>query len=333
MSRTSINLTESGPKSSLTALLERPVVQVALFLGITLVLGQRSGPSVLFLLTTVIIMSILAMGTNLLFGWSGIASFGQAAYFGIGAYTVALLKDASVSPLVTIVLGSFFGAVGAAVFFSIARRTTGVQFAMLTLAAGQMLYLTTYRISALGGENGIPGISRGQMFGFSLVPQWNFFVFVAVVSTVAYWMLLVLYRSPFGYSSRAVKDDATRAAALGIPVVRVRFYAFTLAGAVCGLAGSLFALQLTIVSNLSLYWLTSGNGIVMALLGGLGSFWGPVIGAFMFIVSDWYLRSLFTAPMLFVGLAFLIVVLVLPEGLVSMPGRLAKSRIWRIRAR
>lgn len=300
-----------------------PVVLVAGFL-----VALFADASKLFLLTTAAIYVLFALSTNVLFGWAGMASFGQAAFFGAGGYAVALLRNQEFSPLVLLLIAGIVGLVFALVFGVVAVRTSGVEFAMLTLVFAQVLYLLTYRIDALRGEDGIPGIRRGSLFGLDLGSQTTFWWFVVVVVGISALALRRIRQSSLGASFSAVRDDPLRAAALGVPVRIVRVVAFSLAGAFGGVAGGLFALQQGLVSPVVLFWALSGNVIVMCLVGGLHHFWGPAVGAVTFTVLNWYLFDQTESPRLYIGLAFLVIVIVLPGGLASLP-RLAWDRLRR----
>lgn len=284
----------------------------------------------LFLFTTAIIYVLFALSTNLLFGWTGMSSFGQAAFFGAGGYSVGLLRDSGLSPLILLLVAGTAGLVFALVFGVVAVRTSGVEFAMLTLVFAQVLYLLTYRIDSLRGEDGIPGIPRGEVFGIDLGSQQAFWWFVIIVVGICVVALRRIQASSLGASFSAVRDDPLRAAALGVRVRVVRVIAFTMAGAFGGIAGGLFAVQQGLVSPLVLFWALSGNVIVMCLVGGLRHFWGPAVGAITFTLLNWYLFDQTEAPRLYIGLAFLVVVIVLPGGLASLP-RLAWDRLGRRR--
>lgn len=285
----------------------------------------------LYLMTTSIIYVLFALSTNVLFGWTGMASFGQAAYFGVGAYTVGLLRDAQLSPLLLVLLAGVLGAVMAGMLGVLAVRVSGVQFAMLTLVFAQVLYIAALRVPALGGEDGLPGITRGSVFGIDIGGQGRFWWFVIVVVGLGAYGLLRIRRSSLGVSMAAVRDDPLRAAALGIPVRLVRILAFVVAGGFGATAGSLFAMQQGLTSPSVLYWVLSGNVIIMCLVGGLHHFWGPAVGAVVFTILNWYLFSRVSGPLFYVGLVLLVVVVFLPGGLASTVG-LVRERFARSEA-
>jgi branched-chain amino acid transport system permease protein len=298
---------------------------LAVFIPVAIVAPLVLQGSQLFLATTVLIYALFALGTNVLFGWTGISSFGQAAYFGTGAYTAGLLKDTIESPVLGILLAALAAGVLAAAFATVSSRITGVEFAMLTLVFGQVLWLLTYRIDALGGENGITSIRRGELFGQNLFQDDLFWWFVIAVVLVGYLVLRRIAGSSFGAAMNAVRDDPLRAAALGVNIRLVRIAAFTVAGVAAGLAGGLMAKQQGLVTPSLLIWSLSGEVIVMCLLGGLRKFWGPAVGAVLLTVLEWFLSDRVPSPLLYVGLALLLVVTLLPGGLASLPS-LVRSR-------
>lgn len=297
-----------------------------------LVVGAGAGTSGLFLWTSALIYGTFALSTNVLFGWSGMTSFGQAAFFGTGAYTVALLRTAEASPLLVLLLGGLAAGALAAAFARLAVRVQGTAFAMLTLVFSQVLYLLTFHLQALGGENGIPGIPRGDFLGVSLGGSDAFWWYAIGVIAVAVWLLRRLQLSNVGAALRAVRDDPIRAVALGLPVRRLRMLAFAVAGLVAGIAGGLYSQQQGLVSSDALSWQLSGDVIIMAVLGGTGAFFGPLAGGAIFTFASHYLFQNTKAPELYLGVAFLLVVLFAPGGLVSLP-RAARAAALRLRRR
>jgi len=292
---------------------------------VALVGGMLFDGSMLFLLTTAVIYALFASATNVLFGWTGVSSFGQAAYFGVGAYTVGLTKDLISNPILAIVLGMASAAIIAGVYGILASRITGVEFAMLTLIFGQILWLLTFRIPELRGENGIPAISRGKLLGVNLFDDQAFWWYVFAIVTLAFLVLRRIRGSSFGAAMTAVRDDPIRAEALGISVRWVRVSAFALAGAFAGLAGGLMAQLQGLVIPEMITWGLSGEVIVMCLIGGMRSFWGPAIGAVLLVLVNYFLLDATSAPDLWVGLALLVIVLVVPGGLLSLPSRISDA--------
>ncbi len=296
-----------------------------------LIVSFGVGTSALFLWTTALIYGLFALSTNVLFGWSGMASFGQAAFFGTGAYTVALLRTTGLNSIVCLLLAGVAGGVLAAVFARLAVRVQGTAFAMLTLVFSQVLFLLTFHLQALGGENGIPGVPRGDFVGISLGTDDAFWWYAVIVVAVAVWLLRRLQLSNVGTALRAVRDDPVRAVALGLPVRRLRMLAFAVAGLVAGIAGGLYSQQQGLVSSDALSWQLSGDVIIMAVLGGTSVFFGPLVGGAIFTFVSHYLFQNTKAPELYLGIVFLLVVLFAPGGLVSLPGA-ARSFALRMRS-
>jgi len=290
---------------------------------VALAVGSLFDGSLLFLLTTAVIYALFASATNILFGWTGVSSFGQAAYFGVGAYTVGLTKDFIDNPILAVLLAMLIAAVVAGAYALLASRITGTEFAMLTLIFGQILWLLTFRVPELHGENGIPGISRGELLGVNLFADQAFWWYVVVIVTIALLILRRIRGSSFGAAMNAVRDDPIRAEALGVSVRSVRIWAFVLAGAFAGLAGALMAQHQGLVTPEMLAWGLSGEVIVMCLIGGMRSFWGPVIGAILLVLVKHFLLDATSAPDFWVGLALLVIVLVVPGGLLSLPKKIA----------
>lgn len=308
----------------------RPIVQVlplfVLFAAITPLVASTSS---LFVWTTATIWVLFALATNVLFGWSGMLSFGQAAYLGVGGYSVALLQGSGLPPVLLVVCGGLIAAAFAAVFSMVALRTSGVEFAILTLVFSQVLYLLTFRVKSLRGDDGFGGLSEGTIFGAELADDTNRFFYIVAVVAVCALAMLRLRQSTMGASLAAVRDDPLRAAALGLPVRRLQVLAFTIAGGFTGIAGGLLAQHQGTISPRLFSWLISGEIIVVCLIGGTAWFWGPAMGAILFIFANDLLFGRTSSPTFYIGLVFLVVVLVLPGGLSSLPKVLRGSRFGR----
>lgn len=295
------------------------VVMAAFVVG-TYVLGT---PAQLYFWTTVAVTVLFAMAVNLLFGQTGMLSFGQAAYFGIGAYAVGLLVPQQPNPLLMLVISTLAGALAAFAVGLITLRTTELVFAMLTLAFGMALYSITFRVQAVGGENGIVGIIPPDLFSIQLSDSHALWVFTAVVVGAATAFLWVLAGSPFGRTLKMIRDDPARAENLGIPVFRFRLAAFTTSGAVCGLAGALYAYVQSVASPDALFWTTSGTPVIVSLLGGAGFFLGPALGAVLYVYATDALSQITPAWIFWIGIGFLVVVLLAPDGILG-----GVQRLW-----
>lgn len=311
----------------------RPVYEPLIFLAVTSLAYLVMPANGQYILSISIIYALLATSLGVLFGWSGIYSFGHAAFFGMGAYTTALFKTAAWGPLAFLAISALVAGTAALIIGLLGRRLAKVEFAMLTMIVGQIAYLLTFRVPALQGDNGIFGIPRGNVFGINITPSSSFWWYSIVLVAVVMAILRRIHLSPFGESLNAIRDDPIKAAAIGIPVKSLRLAAFTLAGAVAGLAGGLFAQQGGIVTPSSLAFTFSGQIIIMALLGGMMKFWGPAIGAVLFQFINALVFGGSTHGTLYLGIILLAVVLVFPSGVLgvlsTLRGVLKKMRSRR----
>ncbi|MGK0330388.1 MAG: branched-chain amino acid transport system permease protein [Minisyncoccia bacterium] len=308
-----------------------PIVQVVpIFVVFASITPFFASTSSLFVWTTAAIWVLFALATNVLFGWSGMLSFGQAAYLGVGGYTVALLQDSGLPPILMVVCGGLSAAAIAAVFSTVALRTSGVEFAVLTLVFSQVLWLLTFRVKSLRGDDGFGGLSEGTIFGAELADDTNRFFYIVAMVGLCVFILLRLRQSTLGASMAAVRDDPLRAAALGLPVRRIKILAFSIAGGFTGIAGGLLAQHQGTISPRLFSWLISGEVIVACLIGGMAYFWGPAMGALVFIFANDLLFGATNSPTFYIGLVFLVVVIALPGGLGSLPKVFRSSRLGRI---
>ena len=291
--------------------------------------------SAMFFLTELLTGILFAIAVNLLLGFTGLVSFGQAAYYGLGAYAVAMLIRATSTDLLVpaILFGAVIAAVGALILGAIALRATGVAFSMLTLAFAQMIFifaLTQTHIT--GGENGLPGIIRSPNalgpLPLDLSGPHAFYYFALLIIGLSLAFLRVLISSPFGYALRIIREDPKRAEFLGLQVKRYQLASFVISGFFSGLAGGFFVFLVGLASSEMLFWSKSGDPIIMALLGGLHTFWGPGIGAVIYLTLVKQISGLTTGWMAYVGLLLLFLVLVLPEGILGVPARIRLLR-WR----
>ena len=269
----------------------------------------------------ILIYGLFALGFNMLFGTLGLLSFGHAALFGGGAYACGLVMLKLGLPWYVGILGSVLaGMLIAATIGAFAIRTRGIYFAMVTLALAQCLYFLADQATDLtGGENGLRGVDLKtiQLPGMTLNfvdPLTRYYV-VAFFVAVALFVLSRILASPFGAVLEAVRENEARARACGYHVRMVRYLAFILSGGFCGLAGALQALHLSIVPLETLAISNSGLVVMMSLLGGMGTFFGPFVGAGIFLLLE-NLVSLWTVHwQIFVGAAFVACVLFFPRGI------------------
>ena len=273
------------------------------------------------LAVNILIYGLYALGFNLVFGYLGLLSFGHAALFGTGAYLCGIAIVHFALPwFVAIALGILGGLLMALLIGVLAIRTRGIYFAMVTMALSQCVYYLFYQaVDWTGGENGLRGINvrvidiLGVKLNF-INPLTRYYV-IAVFVIAAFFVLSRILASPFGAVIEAVRENETRARASGYDVTLTRLITFVLSGGFCGLAGALQALHLSIVPIEILHYETSGTVVMVALLGGMGTFFGPMIGAAAFLMLE-NLVSLWTVHwQLIVGAVFMICVLFFPAGI------------------
>ena len=273
------------------------------------------------LAVNILIYGLFALGFNLLYGYLGLLSFGHAALFGAGAYLCGIAITHYALPwYAAIAIGVFGGLLMAAVIGVLASRTRGIYFAMVTMALSQCVYFLFYQaVDWTGGENGLRGINVRviDIFGVKLDfinPLTRYYVIAAFV-IAAFFILSRILASPFGAAIEAARENEERAKASGYDVTLVRQITFILSGGFCGLAGALAALHLSIVPIEILHYDTPGMVVMIALLGGMGTFFGPMVGAAAFLLLE-NLVSLWTVHwQLIVGAIFMVCVLFFPAGI------------------
>ncbi len=272
----------------------------------------------------VLVFGLAAMSFNILLGFTGVMSFGHAAYFGLGAYGAGLcLKFVAASTPLAIVAGTLLGGVAGALFGLLLVRRRGVYFAMVTIAFGQICFYIAYKWDDLtGGYDGLRGFSR-QPIDLGLVQldlsnNTVFYFFLLFIFAIATAMQAGLLRSPFGRTLLAIRENERRARFLGIPIERHIWLSFSVSCCFTALAGSLYALLNNFADPMGLHYTMSGNIVIMTVMGGMRAFWGPLVGAAMFVVLQDYISSMTVNWMSFVGLIFMLVVLFFPRGLLGM---------------
>ena len=281
--------------------------------------------------TRVVILGLAAMSLNFLLGYTGVLSFGHAAYFGLGAYGAGLmLRYLYPSTGLAIIFGVLIGTSAAAIIGPMIIRLRGVYFAMVTIAFGQVFYFIAFRWhSVTGGDDGLTGWGRLPIdLGFTTLDiQGNsrlFYFFVLAIFAIAVAVMAWVLRSPFGHTLIAIRENERRARFLGIPIDRHIWMSWTISCAFVSLAGALYALLNNFVDPRALYWAQSGDFVIMAVLGGMRSFWGP-FGAAIFVVLQDYLSSQTENWMSFVGMFFVLIVLFFPRGVLGALKRKATS--------
>jgi branched-chain amino acid transport system permease protein len=273
------------------------------------------------LAANILIYGLFALGFNLVYGYLGLLSFGHAALFGTGAYFCGIaIVHLGLPWYAAIALGVVGGLLMAAVIGVLAIRTRGIYFAMVTMALSQCVYYLFYEaVDWTGGENGLRGINLHtiSVFGLKLDfinPLTRYYVIAAFV-IAAFFVLSRILASPFGAVIEAVRENEARAKASGYDVTTTRLLTFVLSGGFCGLAGALQALHLSIVPIEILHYDTSGIVVMIALLGGMGTFFGPMIGAAAFLMLENIVSTWTVHWQLIVGGVFMICVLFFPAGI------------------
>ncbi|MDQ2149576.1 branched-chain amino acid ABC transporter permease [Alcaligenaceae bacterium C4P045] len=298
------------------------VIAVALILPLVI----RSGS----LATEVLIYAIAVAGCNLLLGFTGLLSFGQGIFFGLGSYTSGILLTRLALPLPLALLAAVVvGALAATLVGWFAIRQRGTYFVMLTLAFAQMFYFLAYSLPNLtGGDNGLldvprPPISLGGLELMALKTPWQFYTLVAVCFVIVFWLLLRVTRSVFGRTLLAIRDNEERAAAVGYNVRLFKLAAFAISGAVTGLAGAFLAIMTGIAPLSSIEYHTSEMILVMTVIGGTGNLFASVLGAAFYVLfSDW-LSTLWPRWLLLLGMLLIAVSLFMQRGLWGLG-----ERIW-----
>jgi len=274
--------------------------------------------------TRVLVLGLAAMSVNFLLGFTGVLSFGHAAWFGLGAYGAGfVLKWAVLSTPVAVIAGTLLGGIAGALLGALLVRRRGVYFAMVTIAFGQVFYYIAFQWSSVtGGDDGLRGFSRQPLdlglFRIDILSSANnFYFFVLFCFALAVGAMGFILRSPFGRTMIAIRENERRSRFLSIPVERHIWIAFTLSCFFMGLAGALYALVNNFADPKGLHYSQSGDFVMMAVMGGMRSFWGPLLGATVFVVLQDYLSSVTVNWMSFVGLLFILVVLFFPRGLLG----------------
>jgi len=273
------------------------------------------------LITEILIMALFAMSFNLLFGYTGLLSFGHAAYFGLGAYGAALtLKRVTPSIPLAFASGVILAAVAGLVIGYFCVRLDEIYFAMLTLAFAQMIFAIADKwTSVTGGSDGLVGIPRPplRLFGLELsisdIPSYYYFTLVLVVT--ATWILWRIVNSPFGLTLKAIRESPERAEFTGIPVRRYRLMVFVISAAFSGLAGAIFAPFERAITPQITFWSKSAEPVLMSLLGGMRVFLGPAVGAAIFMFIKEVISSYTEFWAIALGTVLIVLVIFLPGGI------------------
>ena len=275
------------------------------------------------LAVNILIFGLFAVGFNLVYGYTGMLSFGHAAFFGVGSYLTGIaIVHFGVNWFLAIFVGVTASLIAGVIVGYLAVRTRGIYFSMVTLALGQVIYYIFYKADRwTGGENGLSGINiqAFHIFGFRvdfLNPVVKYYIFW-VFAAFTLWLVSRILASPFGSVIESIRENEKRAAACGYDVRRAKLLIFVISAGVCGLAGTLRALHLSVVPIDSLNYLQSGQVLMMSLLGGIGSFFGPFLGAGVFLYLEEIATNLTRYWMGLVGVLFIALILFFPRGILG----------------
>jgi branched-chain amino acid transport system permease protein len=268
--------------------------------------------------------ALFACAFNLLIGYVGLLSFGHALFFGWASYLSAhAAKRWGFPPEAAILFGTASAAVLGLIAGGIAIRRQGIYFAMITLALAQMMYFVALRVPFTGGEDGIQDVPRGRLFGiFDLSNEMTMYVFVLVMVVAGFLLIYRIVNSPFGEVLKAIRENELRAISLGYKTDRYKLLAFVLSATLAGLAGAVKALVFHLASLTDVYWTMSGEVVLMTLVGGLGTLFGPVAGAFLIVALENYLAQVGEWVLVFQGAIFVFCVLAFRRGIVGELARL-----------
>ena len=286
-----------------------------------LVVGGIAAP---FLVYPVFAMKILCLALfacafNLLLGYTGLLSFGHAAFLGTAGYVTGhAVKVLGLQPELGILAGTAAAAALGYVIGSLAIRRSGIYFAMITLALAQMVYFMFLQMPFTGGEDGLQGVPRGKLFGMiDLMQPLYMYFFVFAIFLPAFWIIYRTIHSPFGQVLKAIRENEPRAISLGYDVEKYKLTAFVLSAALSGLAGATKTLVFQLASLTDVHWHTSGEVVLMTLLGGMGTVFGPVIGAIVVVSLQNYGANIGEWVIVITGSIFVICVLAFRRGIVG----------------
>ena len=284
------------------------------------------------LVMKVLCFALFACAFNLLLGYTGLLSFGHAAFLGTAAYVTGhVLKEWGWPTELGLLAGTLAAAALGWLVGILAIRRHGIYFAMVTLALAQMVYFLFIQAPFTGGEDGLQGVPRGRLFGIvDLADDINLYYLVLAICVGAFWLIHRTIHSPFGQILKAIRENEARVVSLGYDVAKYKLLAFVLSAALAGLAGAIKTLVFTFASLTDAHWHASGEVVLMTLLGGMGTIFGPVVGASVIVTLQNELAdkvgSLVTVIM---GAIFVVCVLAFRRGIVGEAIALYRRMVWR----
>lgn len=270
-------------------------------------------------LMKVLCFGLFACAFNLLLGFTGLLSFGHAAFFGAASYiTSHACKEWGWTPELGILAGTLTASALGYLFGSLAIRRQGIYFAMITLALSQMIFFMALQLPFTHGEDGIQGVPRGKLFGLiDLSNDLTMYYFVLAIFIAAFALILRTIHSPFGQVLKSIRENEPRAISLGYDVDRFKLLAFVLSATLAGLAGSTKALVFQLASLSDVHWHMSGEVVLMTLLGGMGTLFGPLVGASVVVGLEDYLSEIGSWSTIATGVIFVLCVLTFRRGMVG----------------
>jgi branched-chain amino acid transport system permease protein len=281
------------------------------------------------LMMKMLCFALFACAFNLLIGYVGLLSFGHALYFGWASYVSAYVaKSWGFTPELAVIAGTLTGAGLGLIAGAIAIRRQGIYFAMITLALAQMMYFFAVQAPFTGGEDGIQAVPRGRLFGvIDLGNPTAMYAFVAVIFLGGFLLIYRIIHSPFGEVLKAIRENEARAISLGYKTDRYKLLAFVLSAALAGTAGATKALVVQLASLTDVHWTMSGEVVLMTLVGGLGTVFGPVVGAFVIIAMQNYLAEFGQWVTIIQGVIFVLCVLLFRRGIVGELAALLRIKL------
>jgi len=295
-----------------------PRVTVAYLVGLALLLVA---PMFLYpiLVMKVLCFALFACAFNLLLGYTGLLSFGHAVFLGSAAYVTGhALKVWELPTLLGLLAGTGAATLLGWVIGSLAIRRQGIYFAMVTLALAQMVYFLFLQAPFTGGEDGLQGVPRGTLFGLDLAEDMNLYYLVVAIFAGSFWLIQRTIHSPFGQILKAIRENEPRAVSLGYDVAKYKLLAFVLSAGLAGLAGATKTLVFKFATLTDAHWHTSGEVVLMTLLGGMGTVFGPVVGSTVIVtLQDELADKVGSLVTVIMGAIFVICVLAFRRGIVG----------------
>lgn len=281
------------------------------------------------LMMKILCFALFACAFNLLIGYVGLLSFGHALYFGWASYVSAYVAKAwGFTPELAIIAGTLAGAGLGLVAGAIAIRRQGIYFAMITLALAQMMFFFAVQAPFTGGEDGIQAVPRGHLFGvINLADQNAMYATVVAIFLGGFFLIYRIIHSPFGEVLKAIRENEARAISLGYKTDRYKLLAFVLSAALAGTAGATKAIVLQLASLTDVHWSMSGEVVLMTLVGGLGTVFGPLVGAYIIVAMQNYLAQFGQWVTVIQGAIFVVCVLLFRRGIVGEIAALLRIRL------